>query len=120
MLGQEGGILERRTVADPAVRGNVIVGDQNTKKLLGILVLEATGQRDAFGLAALSVEGLRPRRVGQTLKTTACEVPEEGLDKGAIVLASTNCVRISVKVISGFGERDQGRKVVLRGQEIVA
>jgi hypothetical protein len=29
-------------------------------------------------------------------------------------------VRISVKVISGFGERDQGRKVVLRGQEIVA
>ncbi len=30
------------------------------------------------------------------------------------------CVRISVKVISGFGERDQGRKVVLRGQEIVA
>jgi hypothetical protein len=29
-------------------------------------------------------------------------------------------LRISVKVISGFGERDQGRKVVLRGQEIVA
>ncbi len=29
-------------------------------------------------------------------------------------------MRISVKVISGFGERDQGRKVVLRGQEIVA
>jgi hypothetical protein len=29
-------------------------------------------------------------------------------------------VRISVKVISGFGERDQGRKVVLRGQKIVA
>ncbi|MGX0137735.1 tyrosine-type recombinase/integrase [Cupriavidus metallidurans] len=32
----------------------------------------------------------------------------------------TSALRISVKVISGFGERDQGRKVVLRGQEIVA
>lgn len=30
------------------------------------------------------------------------------------------CLRISVKVISRFGERDQMRKGVLRGQEIVA
>lgn len=29
-------------------------------------------------------------------------------------------LRISVKVISRFGERDQVRKGVLRGQEIVA
>ncbi len=35
-------------------------------------------------------------------------------------MGSKSFVRISVKVISGFGERDQGRKVVLRGQEIVA
>ncbi len=34
--------------------------------------------------------------------------------------SGASMLRISVKVISGFGERDQGRKVVLRGQEIVA
>ncbi|MGY2492305.1 hypothetical protein [Cupriavidus sp. CP313] len=33
---------------------------------------------------------------------------------GNIVRGSFDCLRISVKVISGFGERDQGRKVVLR------
>jgi phenylpropionate dioxygenase-like ring-hydroxylating dioxygenase large terminal subunit len=29
------------------------------------------------------------------------------------------CLRISAKMISGFGERDQGRKVLLRVQKIV-
>jgi hypothetical protein len=38
----------------------------------------------------------------------------------ASAIAFPLSMRISVKVISGFGERDQGRKVVLRGQEIVA
>lgn len=48
------------------------------------------------------------------------EDPNTGLVSAQILPGTEEDVRISVKVISGFGERDQGRKVVLRGQEIVA
>ncbi|MCA3189580.1 MAG: LysR family transcriptional regulator [Cupriavidus sp.] len=44
----------------------------------------------------------------------------ERLHKSQPAVSNALSLRISVKVISGFGERDQGRKVVLRGQEIVA
>lgn len=46
--------------------------------------------------------------------------PDIGCSDLAVNAVNNGVLRISVKVISGFGERDQGRKVVLRGQEIVA
>ncbi|WP_405126824.1 hypothetical protein [Ralstonia pseudosolanacearum] len=59
-----------------------------------------------------AVEGVWNQRVPKLATVAVNVAPQE-------VLCPSK-VRISVKVISRFGERDQVRKGVLRGQEIVA
>ncbi|MDT4882559.1 hypothetical protein FQZ97_1185160 [compost metagenome] len=92
---QEGRILQGRPVANAAVRGSDIVGDQHAQQLFGIFVLEAAGQRHAVWLTALPILRLRPGRVGQALKATSGEVAEKRLNERAIVFASSCRERIA-------------------------